>query len=167
MVEFRNGNGQCPKMDNSKGSEPCGKGSCQVCDHIITTNTFTLKACVKVFKIQSGLLNCYSEKVLQLLRCKFCDDTLYVGKAKTKFRVQFNNYKNKHRSFRKGKQNVPQKHFHSHYAQDCHRGIDDWEVTLSEKYERHKQLKEREAFWQHKIKTFYLLSLNEKEEYLF
>ena len=124
-------------MDNSEGSEPCGKASCQVCDHIITTNTFTLKACLKVFKIQSRLLNCYSGKVLQLLRCKFCDDTLYVGKAKTKFRNQFNNYKSKHRSSRKGKHNVPQKHFHSHYAQDCHRGIDDWEVTLFEKYERH------------------------------
>ena len=34
-----------PKMDNAGGSEPCGKGTCQVCDHIITTNTFTTKAC--------------------------------------------------------------------------------------------------------------------------
>ena len=65
----------------------------------------------------------------------------YVGKAKTKFRLRFNNYKSKHRSFRKGKQNVPQKRFHSHYIQDCHRGIDDWEVTLFEKCKTSKQLK--------------------------
>ena len=75
--------------------------------------------------------------------------------------------KSKYRSFRKGKQNVPQKRFHSHYIQDCHRGIDDWEATLFEKCETHKQLKERETFWQHKLKTFYPLGLHENEEYLF
>ena len=127
-----------PKMDNVGGSAPCEKGTCQVCDHVITTNTFPTKPCAEVFKIQSGPLNCNSEKVLYLLRFKFCDDTPYVGKAKTNFRLGFNNYKGKHRSFRKGKQNVPQKHFDSHYIQDCHRGIDDWEVTLFEKCETHK-----------------------------
>ena len=114
-----------------------------MCDHIITTNTFTTKACAGVVKIQSGPVKCNAEKVLYLLRCKIRDDTPYVGKAKTKFRLRCNNYKNKHRSFRKGKQNVPQKYFHSHYIQDCHRGIDDWEVTLFKKCETQKQLKER------------------------
>ena len=42
-----------------------------------------------------------------------------------------------------------------------------WEVTLFDKCETHKQLKERETFWQHKLKTFYPLGLNEKDEYLF
>ena len=153
-----------PKTYNAGGLEPCGKGTCQVCNHIITANTFTTKACGEVFKIHSGLPNCNSEKVLYLLRCKIW--WWYVGKAKTKFRLRFN-YKSKHRSFRKGKQNEPQKCFHSHYIQDCHRGIDDWEVTLFEKCETHKQLKERETFWQHKLKTFYPLGLNEKEEYIF
>ena len=67
------------------GSEPCGKGTCQVCDQIITTSTFTTKACEEVFKVRGAPLNCNSEKVLYLLRCKMCNDTLYVGKAKTKF----------------------------------------------------------------------------------
>ena len=129
------------------GSEPCGKGTCQVSDHIITTNTFTTKACGEIIKIQCGPLNCDSEKVLYLQRCKICDHTPYVGKAKTKFRLRFNNHKSKHRSFRKGKQNLPQKRFHSHYIQDFHRGIDDWEGTLFEKRETHKQHKERETFW--------------------
>ena len=62
-------------------------------DHIITTNTFTTKACGEVFKIQGGPLNCNSENVLYLLRC---NDTPYVGKAKTKFCLRFNNYKSKH-----------------------------------------------------------------------
>ena len=77
------------------------------------------------------------------------------------------NYKSKHRSFRKGKQNAPQKRFHSHYIQNCRRDIGDWEVTLFEKCEARKQLKKTETFWQHKLKTFYPLDLNEKEEYLF
>ena len=63
--------------------------------------------------------------------------------------------------------NVPQKRFHSPYVQDCHKLIDDWEVTLFVMCETHRQLKKREAFWQDKLKTFYLFGLNEKEEYLF
>ena len=156
-----------PKMNNAGGSELCGKGTFQVCDHIITTNAFTTKACGEAFKIQRGPLNCNSEKVFYLLRCKICGNTPYVGKAKTKFRLRFNTYKSKHRSFRKGKQNVPQKRFYSHYIQDCHRVIDDWEVTLFEKCETYKQLKERGTFWQHRLKPFYSLGLNEREEYLF
>ena len=46
-------------------------------------------------------------------------------------------------------------------------GIGDWKVTLFEKCETHKQLKKKEMFWQHKLKTLYPLGLNEKEEYLF
>ena len=118
-------------------------------------------------KIQSGPRNCNPDEVLYLLRFKICDGTPYVGKAKAKFRLRFNNYKSKHRSFRKGKKNVLQKRFHSHYIQDCHRDIDDWEVTLFETCETRKQLKERETFRQHKLKTLYPLGLNEKEEYLF
>ena len=88
-----------PKMDNTGGPESCGTGFCQVCNHTVTTNTFTANACGEVFKIQSGLLNCNSEKVLYLLRCNICDDTPYVGKAKANFHLRFKNYKSKHRSF--------------------------------------------------------------------
>ena len=123
-----------PKINNAGGSEPYGKVTCQVCDHLVATNTFTTKACGEAFKIQSGPINCISEKALYLLRCKIHDDPPYVGKVKTQFRLRFNNYESK-QSFWKGKQNVPQKRFHSHYIQDCHRGIDDWKVTLHEKYE--------------------------------
>ena len=64
IVGFRNGNivkdylvrATQPKMDNAGGSESCGKGTCQVRDHIITNNAFTAKACWDVFKIQNGPL---------------------------------------------------------------------------------------------------------------
>ena len=122
-----------PNMDNAGGSELCGKGTCQVYDHIITTNTFTTIACGEVFKIQSGPLNCNSENLLYLLRCKICDDTPCVGKDETKLRLRF----------------------------------DGWEVTLFGKCKRHKQIKERETFWQHKLKTFYPLGLNEKKKNIY
>ena len=61
----------------------------------------------------------------------------------------------------------PQKRFHDHYCLDGQLGIDDWDFILFEQCETHKQLKERETFWQHRLKTFYPLGLNEKEKYLY
>ena len=90
-----------------------------------------------------------------------CGEAPYVGKAKTKFRYRFNNYKSKHRD-----RKIPQKRFHDLYCLDGHLGIDDWDFTLFEQCGTHKQLKERETFRQHRLKTFYSLGLNEKEEYL-
>ena len=72
-----------------------------------TTTTFTMGACDETFKIHSGTLNCNSEKVLYLLKCKVCGEVSYVGKAKTKFQYRFNNYKSKDRAFRKGNQKIP------------------------------------------------------------
>ena len=143
-----------PKMDNAGGSGPCGKGTFQLCGHVITTNTFTTKACQEVFEVQRELLNCNSEKVLYFLRCKIFDDTPCVGKAGTKFRLRFSNYKSKNRAFPKEKQNVQQKHSHLHYVRDYHKDVDGWKVTLFEKCKTHKQLKERVTLWQHKLKTF-------------
>ena len=82
-----------PKINETGRCEPCGKKTCLVCNSIRTTTTFTTEACGEVFKIQSGPLNCNSEKVLYLLKCKVCGEAAYVGKAKTKFRYRFNNYK--------------------------------------------------------------------------
>ena len=39
----------------------------------------------------------------------------------------------------------------SHYVQNYHKGFDIWEVTALTKCETHKQLKDRETFWQHKL----------------
>ena len=102
-----------------------------------------------------------------LLKCKVCVEGFYVGKAKIKFRYRFNNDKSKHRAFRKGNRKVPQKLFHTHYCLDGHSGIEDWDFVIFEQCETHAQLKERETFWQHRLKTFYPIGLNEKEEYLY
>ena len=140
-----------PKLDESGKCEPCEKKTCLVCDSISTTTTFTTEACQETFKIQKGPLNYDSQKVLYLLKCRFCGGFPYVGKAKTKFRYRFNNYKSKHRAFRKGNQKVPQKRFHAHYCLDGHIGIDDQNfVTLNNVKHMSSQKKE-----------------SEKEEYLY
>ena len=82
-------------------SESCEKGNCQVCDFICDTDTFFTKVCGETFKIHSGLLNCNSQKVVYLLKCRICGEAPYAGKAKTKFRARFNIYKSVHRFYRK------------------------------------------------------------------
>ena len=143
------------------------KKTCLVCDSISTTTAFTTEAGQETFKIQKGSLNCDSEKVLYLLKCKVFGGVHYVGKAKTKFRYRLNNYKGKHRAFRKGNKNVYPKLFRTLYYLDGHSGIYDWNFVIFGQCETHEQLKERETFWQHGLKNFYPIGLNEKEEYLY
>ena len=143
VVGFRNGKSLedyliravLSKTNETERCESCGKKTCLVCNSIRTTTTFTMEACSETFKIQSGTLNCNLEKVLYLLKCKVCGEAPYVGKAKTKFRYRFNNYKSKHRAFRKGNRKIPQKLFHDHYCLDGSLGIDDWDFTLFEQCE--------------------------------
>ena len=77
------------------------------------------------------------------MKYKVCGEAPYVGKAKTKFQHRFNRNKNKNRSFIKRNGKIPQKPFHDHYCLDGHLGIDDWDFTLFEQCETHKQLNER------------------------
>ena len=56
-----------------------------VCDSMSTTTKFTTEACQETFIMQKNPLNCDSEKVLCLLKCKACGEGPYVGKAKTSY----------------------------------------------------------------------------------
>ena len=161
--------GTSPKLNEGGRCEPCGKNTCLVCDSAdLYSATCTTEVCQGTFEIQSGgPLTCDSVKVLYLLKCKFCGKVPYVGEVKTKFRLRFDNYKSKHRAFRKGNQKVPQKLFLSHYCLDGHSSIEDWDFVIFEQCKTDTQLKEREAFWEHRLKTFCTIGLNEKEEYLY
>ena len=86
-------------------------------------------------------------------------------KTKTKFRYRFNNYKSKHRAFRKGNRKIPQKIFHNHYCLDGLLGIVDWNFTPLEKCKTYKHLKDGETSWHYQLKTFYSLVVT--EEYLY
>ena len=51
--------------------------------------------------------------------------------------------------------------------QNRHNGIDDWQLKLIEQCETHEQLKQRETFWQHRLKTFDPYGVHEKKEYFY
>ena len=101
------------------------------------------------------------------MKCKVCGEVPYVGKTKTKFRYRFDNYKSKHRAFRKGNRKVAQKLFYTHYCLDGHSSIEELDFVIFEQWETHSPLKERETFMQHELKTFYPIGLYEKDEYLY
>ena len=96
VVGFHNGKSlkdhliraKLPNVEITRRSESCEKGNCHVCDFICDTDTFSTKVCRKC-----GALNCNSQKVFYLLKCRLCGKAPYLGKAKTKFRVRLNNYK--------------------------------------------------------------------------
>ena len=54
-----------------------------------------------------------------------CAKALYIGKAKIKPRHRLNNYKSKHRTFKKRNQKSSQKLFQKHYCLDDHTVIGD------------------------------------------
>ena len=46
-----------------------------------------MEACGETFKVRSGTLNCNSEKVLCLLKCKVCGEALMLEKPKLSFNI--------------------------------------------------------------------------------
>ena len=101
-----------PNVEITGRSESCEKGNCKVCNFICDTDSFTTKACCETLKIQIGIVNCNSQKVVYLLKCRICGEAPYVGNTKAKSRARFNNYKSAHRSYRK-KLKVSQQRFHN------------------------------------------------------
>ena len=91
---------------------------------------FAIEVCDETFKIQSGYLNCDSQKAPYLLKYKLYDKAPCIGKVKIKFEYMFINSKSKYRVSRKGNQKLPQKLFHNHYFLDGNTGVVDWYFTL-------------------------------------
>ena len=148
------------KNNETGRCEPSGKKTCLVCNSIRTTTTFTAETCGEIFKIQSGPLNCNSEKVLNILKCKLRGEAPYVGKSKIKFQYRFNNYRSKHRALRKGNKKIPQKRFHNHYCLDGHLEIDDWDLLYSSNDRHISNLNRRKAFTSTDLKFFTLLPIS-------
>ena len=107
IVGFRNGKSlkdhlvraSLPILNQTLGSEPCGKRNCQVCQFIVNTDTFSPITTDETFKINKGPLNCNSKKVVYLSECKKCKNP-NVGKVQTKFCMRLNNYKSTHKFFK-------------------------------------------------------------------
>ena len=59
-----------PILKNTSDSEPCGKRNCQFYKFIVNTDNFSPITTDETFKINEGLLNCHSKKVVYLSKCK-------------------------------------------------------------------------------------------------
>ena len=59
-----------PILNQTLGSEPCGKRNCQVWQFVVNTDTFSPITTDETFKINKGPLNCNSKKVAYLPECK-------------------------------------------------------------------------------------------------
>ena len=145
-------------------SVPCGSKICQVCSFINGESVFSDSENKYSFDIRAGVLNCNSDHIVYLFECKSCAKQ-YVGSTITKFRYRFNNYKS---VFRRVSKSFPeycrvnQEHFHRHFNQSDHNGMDDWKVTLIDKADNEVDLRKRESFWQYKLNTFLPHGLNER-----
>ena len=92
--------------------------------NLCNTYIFSTKTFCEIFKIQTGSLNCNSQKIVYLLKCKIFGEDPFIGKVKMKSRIRFNDYENVHMCFRKKTQSIAAV-FYEHYGQHMHSGIAD------------------------------------------
>ena len=57
-----------------------------------------------------------------------------------------------------------QKLSHGHYTYDGHKSKDDWQFTLIDQCNISAELRKRQVYWKHCLKTFFPNDLNECEE---
>ena len=126
--------------EKKKGScRPCGGTGCEICKHVVTTETFRSFSTKREYCTKPNL-NCRSNNVVYLFSCKACSKQ-YTSSTES-FRSRFNNYKSAYRSYIKGN-TVKQASFHAHFEDDKHHGMSDWEITLIDQTESVDDLRRR------------------------
>ena len=139
----------------------CKKSRCEICEHIVSIDSFKSTTTQRTYFIIPPDLKCSSHDVVYLLTCKTCSKQ-YAGSTGD-FRPRFNNYRCAHRNFLKRKK-AKQESFKAHFVEANHNGEDDWELTKTGNVE---ELIKRESFWQHELDTLQPNGLNEREVALF
>ena len=115
-----------PNVHKTGSCKGCGKSNCQVCDFLLNSSDFSNSEGNRNFSIRKGDFT-----------CKTCNQQ-YVGSTKTAFRLRFNNYKSHFRSYcerrNAGTLNrgrvVPQVRLFSHFLQNSHHGMEDWQFQI-------------------------------------
>ena len=146
----------------------CNCRNCQVCNFLVKGGTFSNREGTRTFDLRKGTLNCNTKFVVYKLQCKTCHKQ-YIGSTSTKFQFRFNNYKSQFNAYQRQLEAenhsvkvIPQAHLFSHFLQEGHNGMDDWEFQLIDKSHNLKQVRERESFWQFKLDTFLPKGLNDR-----
>ena len=63
------------------------------------------------------------------------------------------------------KQALKQKRFHKHYYSNRHNGIENWVITLIDSADTWRELQRKELHSMHRLKTYALNGLNERDVY--
>ena len=152
------------KVPQIKGWYSLCKGPrCEISKYIVPTRNFTSSTRKCTYEIRPEDLNCRSENVVCLISCKTSHKQ--TGSSE-EFRARFDNYRCAHCNYCK-KRKVKQESFHAHFADGAHSGEGDWEVRLIDQSDSTEDLRKRESFWQHELKTSQPNGLNECEVALF
>ena len=133
-----------------KGTFCCGKNSCETCRNIKQTDTSESFVTKKVYKINLSF-NCGSNCLIYLFSCKVCG-IQYIGSARDRFRLRWNNYKSCQRNAADG--GTPnQNYFHQHFLSDGHNGVmNNCEIIFIGKTDSLDPTR-RGFFWMRVLKT--------------
>ena len=139
-----------PVQKNEGFCGPCKKSRREICEYIVSTDSFKSITTQRTYFIRLPDLKYSSKNVVYLFTCKIYSKQ-YTGSTED-FRPSFNNYRCVHRYFFKRKK-LKQKSFNLHFAKVNHNGEDDWEVRLIDQTNNVEDLRKRESFWQHELET--------------
>ena len=67
-----------PVLKNERFCGPCKKSRCEICEHIVRTNSFKSTTIQRTYFIRPPDLKCSSENVVCLFTCKTCSKR-YIG----------------------------------------------------------------------------------------
>ena len=137
------------------------------CSMIEDATTFTSTTTGRTFQIRANNLNWNSSHVVYLLECKKCH-IQNVGSTAPRFRLRVNNYRDCHREYCRRKaagtllrgNKVSQCDLHAHFQQEDHNGFEDFSFKIIDTANNDADLRQRESFWQYKLKTFTPEGLN-------
>ena len=154
-----------PPVEKKKGCcRLCRGTKCEICKRVVTTETFRSFSTQRKYCIKPNNLNCCSSNVVYLFPCKHArNNTQLVLKVfaldltitSQLIGVLWKGTLSKKASFR------------THFEDDKHHGISNWEITLIDQTESVDDLRGRESFWQYEINIFQPNGLNECDVALF
>ena len=143
---------------NKVGMKRCAQSRCQIDQYVNEGNEFGSGE--KTYFINFAF-DCDSQGVIYMTKCKICLK-IYVGRTITTFRKRFNNYKSSINRYVIGQRGIPGEHLLAHLFQSDTNGMKDLSVVIIGKTDV-KDPTRREGFWAHKLNSFILLGLNNRD----
>ena len=117
---------------------PCKKWRCEICEHIVSADSFKSTTTQQTYFVRPENLLCSSKNVAYLFICKICSKQ-YTWSTED-FRSSFTSYRYAHRNVLKGKTDF------AHFSELNYYSEDDWEVGLIDQIDVVEELRKRQIF---------------------